>query len=291
MNVEIAVCTWNRAELLAQTLESFTGLNLPPDCQLRILVVDNNSTDTTQQTLESFRDRLDIESAVEAIQGHTRCRNRAVEMASGDLLLWTDDDVLVDPDWLSAYVAAALRSPGVAFWGGRIAPLFDPPAPAWIRQNWDVLSGCFAARDLGDQPIELDPDHLPYGANFAIRTAVQKKFSYNVELGRRGNQVLGDDELELFRRLLSAGHRGQWVPQSSLQHLIPFDRASEQYVFDYFSGQGQSLVAQGKPWSPSPFRMGWSLAWERTLYHLKRRVSNSRAWVPHLIRSGLVNTR
>jgi glucosyl-dolichyl phosphate glucuronosyltransferase len=59
----------------------------------------------------------------------SRARNRAVYAARGDYLVWTDDDVVVDPNWLAAYVAAFRRRPEAAVFGGPVFPRYEPPVP------------------------------------------------------------------------------------------------------------------------------------------------------------------
>ncbi len=287
MKVDIAVCTWNRAESLRQTLDSFTRLAIPNGVLCRYVVVDNNSNDNTRHVVDSFKPKLNLISAIETQQGHTHARNAAVELADGELIIWTDDDVIVDSQWVTSYVEAATANPNAMFFGGRIVPVFQPKAPHWITENWNVLQGCFAARDLGNDEIDLTLKQLPYGANFAIRTSIQKQFRFDHELGRRGEQVLGEDEIELFRRLIDAGYCGKWVPNSSLEHLIPNDRATEKYVHDYFVGQGRVLKSKGQSWSSSVTRLRLSWLYERLMYAIKRRMSPSPAWVAHLIRCGL----
>ncbi|MFO0455870.1 MAG: glycosyltransferase family 2 protein, partial [Planctomycetota bacterium] len=70
-SVDIAICTWNRSALLAQTLESLAKLRIPPGIQWRVLVVDNRSTDDTQDTLEAYADVLPLVILNEPEQGHT----------------------------------------------------------------------------------------------------------------------------------------------------------------------------------------------------------------------------
>jgi glycosyltransferase involved in cell wall biosynthesis len=291
-NVDIAVCTWNREALLAQTLGSFANLIVPETIELQVLIVDNNSTDQTDQVIAKFQSspfgsKHNVVSLYETRQGHTYSRNRAIASASGDLLLWTDDDVIVAPDWVDKYVRAANSNPGVSFWGSVIKPTFEKQVPAWIEQNWETLKGCFADRGLGDQHVEFSTSQLPYGANFAIRTAVQKQFPFDCDLGRRGDQVLGEDELDLMRRLLAEGHRGVWVPNAVVEHLIPPERATEKFVYEYFIGQGQALVAKGQPWHHDAKRLKREATVERLKYLAKRNLAASPVWVGHLIRSAL----
>ncbi len=295
MKIDIAICTWNRAGLLRETLRSISNVAIPPGVQVRVIVVNNNSTDSTVQVVQGIAEdlqhgekseQLSIELFEEPKQGHTFSRNRAVAVAASDLMLWTDDDVIVDANWVRAYLEAAENRQEV-FWGGKIIPRFEPAEPDWIRENWADLKGCFAARNLGDRPIALTHVRLPYGANFAIRTEIQKQFLFDTQLGRRKNILLGEDEFDLFRRLLAAGHAGSWVPASSLEHVITGDRASENYVRDYFIGQGRALVARGEPWSLRRRKLFWQAVYEFAAYRFKRQWAKSPAWVAHLIRSGL----
>ena len=289
--VDLAVCTWNRPALLASTLASFSKLSVEPGILLRVIVVDNNSTDSTPDVIREFQSSEFAKSNTvvalkEIQQGHTFSRNCAVDAADSDLMIWTDDDVEVPHDWVTKYVEAANQNSEITFWGAEIAPKFENDIPKWIHENWDALKGCFAVREFAGE-LELGPSRLPYGANFAVRTVTQKEFRFNESLGRRGDEVLGEDELDLFRRLLAAGHRGQWVPDAGLEHLIPEERASEKYVFDYFVGQGRALVSKGDPWHEDRERFVKEAKSEYQKYKLKRLVSGSQVWVSHMLRSAL----
>jgi glycosyltransferase involved in cell wall biosynthesis len=286
-SVDIAICTWNRSALLAQTLESLVKLRIPSGIQWRVLVVDNRSTDDTQDTLEAYAEVLPLVILSEPEQGHTHARNRAVKASTAELILWTDDDVIVEPCWLETYLSAAIRDSDIDFWGGKIEPFFPGGRAKWISENWTQLAGCFAARDLGEQAIELTAESLPYGANFAVRGDVQRKNLFNPDLGRRGGEVVGEDELEFLRRLLAKGHRGRWVPQSRLEHVIPAERASTEYVFNYFVGQGAMLVAKGTPWSKSRWKLRWQYLWHQFHSETGRWFRPSPAWFAHLARAGL----
>lgn len=290
--VDIAICTWNRASLLSQTLASISQLDIPAHIQLTLLLVDNRSTDQTPDVIRAFEatpfgNRHSVKSLFEPQPGHTVSRNRAVAAAEGDLILWTDDDVSVAKNWVAQYVAAADESPQFSFWGSVIEPQFETDRPKWIGENWDLLKGCFAYRDLGEEPIELNESRLPYGANFAIRTEIQKTFRFDQQLGRRGNQVNGEDEVDLLRRMIDQGHRGGWVPHATVKHVIPVDRATEKYVYDYFVGQGRALAAKGTPWHENEKQLKRESVQEYVKYKAKRWLTASSVWVSHLVRSAL----
>lgn len=292
--IDLAICTWNRADLLSQTLDSLKRLVVPYDCQLRAVIVDNQSDDKTAEVLEAFANskftqRHKVLLLNESQQGHTFARNRAVENLDSDLVIWTDDDVIVDAFLVQHYVNFANGLPRIDFFGGKIIPKFDTKPPVWVNKNWEALKGCFAERDLGEKPIDFSVDCLPYGANFAVRTEVQKENLFDTELGRRGESVLGEDELELMRRLITNGSTGRWVPDAKVQHLIEPARVSEAYVRDYFVGQGRALVAKGNAWSDNASSLRRQAIVQYWVYRGKKLLSRSRSkvWVSHLIQSGL----
>lgn len=290
--VEIAICTYNRANLLEATLQRFIELREKWSSALesswRVIVVDNNSTDRTQDVLNAAKVNLDLEVATEKQQGHVHARNRAIELAEGDLLLWTDDDVLVDENWPAEYEQAANSEPEIDFWGSKIVPRFpNNLPPKWISENWDKLSGCFADKNLGDNVIELDSGRLPYGANFAIRTEVQRQCRFDPGLGRTDSLVVGDDEIKLFRRLLDNGHKGQWIPNASVDHMIDQNRLSAAYVAKYFEGQGRTLVAKNQAWTNDLNSLYREAKHELFWSTVKRFFVRSEVWVSHLIRGSL----
>ncbi len=286
-SVDIAICTWNRAGLLRQTLESLRLLAVPDSLPWRVLVVDNHSTDNTRQVLDELAGRLPLTILTEPQQGHTFARNRAVAETTADLVMWTDDDVIVSPDWVAATVAAAAEYPEAVFFGGPIQAVFQQGMPAWIEENWETLRGCFAERNLGPVTVELNHERLPFGANFSVRGDVQRRCLFSTELGRRGGEVLGEDEIELMKRLLDQGHSGVWVPQAAVQHVIDDSRTTPEFVRDYFVGQGRALVMKGRPWTETRWRLWCSENWHRLMYQLARGLAPSPTWLGHLARSAL----
>jgi glycosyltransferase involved in cell wall biosynthesis len=155
MLITIAICTFNRAESLRRTLDSLLAMRLSEDIGWEVVVVNNNCTDHTDQVIASFANRLPIRQAFEAEPGQSNARNRAVEAARGDYIIWTDDDVIVDPEWLRGYFEAFRRWPEAAIFGGPIIPRYEPPVVTWVMQSETLLAGAYAARDCGDEALPL----------------------------------------------------------------------------------------------------------------------------------------
>jgi glucosyl-dolichyl phosphate glucuronosyltransferase len=239
MRIDVAICTWNRSSLLAQTLERLLDLNIPPGVEWELLVVDNNSTDATAEVLRGFQPRLPLRSVFEPRPGQANARNRALHETRATYLIWTDDDVLVDLEWIAAYSRAFQKHPDAAVFGGPIEPWFDGTPPRWLADHWQQVASVFAVRQLGDEPFEFDDARVPYGANFAVKTAVQREYPYDPSLGLRPGSEVRGEETHMIRRMLAAGHTGWWVPDAKVRHFIPRHRQSVRYVRQVIAGVGE----------------------------------------------------
>src|SRR6266511_1998288 len=163
MLVSVAICTWNRARLLDLTLAELRRLRVPEGVEWELLVVNNNSPDDTAAVVARHAPHLPLRALTELRQGLSHARNAAVTAARGDLVLFTDDDVLVDPEWLAGYVAAARRWPDAAYFGGLIAPFYERRPPAWVEANLGCLFGMLVLRDFGPHPAPSAEEPHPFG--------------------------------------------------------------------------------------------------------------------------------
>jgi glycosyltransferase involved in cell wall biosynthesis len=286
MKITIAICTWNRCRLLRQTLNSLTALSVPAGTDWEVLVVDNRSTDSTPHVIHSFRDTLPLRYVFESRQGHSVSRNAAVAEASGEYILWTDNDVIVDRNWAAAYLDGFHRFPEAAYFGGKILPVFEAGMPEWLAQTWAKCRAVYAARDLGEREMTLAENVYPYGANFAIRLEVQRQFLFDADQGRKGHGMLGEDEIAVLRRIHEAGYSGVWLPRAIVQHVIPANRATPAYVRRYFIGQGHNNIVQGKVRKSAGQALRESVS-NQVAWLRKRPFARPEEWVSHLIRAGL----
>jgi len=243
MNVTVAICTLNHADSLRRTLQSLTTMRVPSDLNWEVIVVDNGCTDHTTEVAREFATRLPLRLAVEPERGVARARNRAVDLAMGDYIIWTDDDVVVDPGWLSAYSGAFKRWPDAAVFGGRIVPHFGASVPKWVTDGEAQLSDVFARRDFGEKERPLwDADGLfaPWGPSFAVRTREQREFRFNSKLGPGPGQRRRGDETDVIVRIMRSGATGYWVPAASVAHHIRDDMLTINYISDYYKVDGET---------------------------------------------------
>jgi glycosyltransferase involved in cell wall biosynthesis len=246
VNVTVAICTWNRAALLDQTLTGMRDLRVPAGLAWEVVVVNNNCTDDTDAVLERHAKALPLRRVFEPRQGHSNARNCAIAHARGALLVWTDDDVLVDPGWLEEYTAAAARWPGAAVFGGRIDPWYEHAPPRWLRARERDFAGLLVARDLGAEERPLGADEYPFGANMMFPTAVLREYQFDPNFGKVGDQNILADETVLIDQVRAAGGRGVWVPAARVRHYVTARRMTLRYMWRYYYGQGRTHVRMGE---------------------------------------------
>jgi glycosyltransferase involved in cell wall biosynthesis len=288
MLITVAICTLNHAESLRGTLESLAAMRLPDDLDWEVVVVNNGCTDHTDEIIRTA-DRLPIRREFEPQRGLSRARNRAVDAAKGDYIVWTDDDVIVDPGWLAAYADAFRRWPEAAVFGGKILERFAIPVPKWLAGN-EAFKG-FTARDFGDEvlPLSIPKRRLPFGPNFSTRAAEQRAFRYNPELGHAPGQWRRGEETDVIERVLQSGATGYWVPQALVEHCDTHEQQTLRYFAGFFATFGEaeavrsdSLVAPGPVWFNAPRWMWRRLIDQGMRFCIHRPISPASVWLPHL---------
>jgi glycosyltransferase involved in cell wall biosynthesis len=240
--VTVAICTWNRAALLDRTLEEMAGLRQPEGIRWELLVVNNNCTDDTDAVAARHASRLPLRLLHEPTPGKAHAANRALAEARGELIVWTDDDVLVRPDWLAAYAKAAQDHPGAALFAGPVEPWFAAEPPRWVRMHLWKLRFVYALTAADGAVRPLGPDETPVGANMALRTEVQRQFPFDRRLGPAPGDKTNGEETDLVGRLRAAGHGGVWVGPAGVRHYIPADRLTAAYVRLWHVGLGRLFV-------------------------------------------------
>jgi len=247
MKITIILCTYNRCESLAKTLECTAALRLPESVEWEVLVVDNNSADQTRQVVGEFCRHYPgrFRYLFEPQQGLSYARNAGIRTARGDILAFTDDDAIVEPSWLWN-LTSALHGGEWAGAGGRIIPVWPKPLPSWLSVGDLHSMGPFVAFDLGKEagPL-LRP---PYGANMAFRREAFEKYGdFRTDLGRSGTNLQGREEVEFANRLLAGGERLRYEPGAVVRHPVPQCRMEKSYVLRWWYWYGRSEVAELGP--------------------------------------------
>lgn len=245
MDVSVVICTFDRAALLERTLKSVTELRVPEGIEWELIVVNNNCTDRTDEVIDQFSSRLPIRRVFESRQGLSNARNAGAGRASGDLVIFTDDDVQLAPVWLSAYLEAAARWPEAAYFGGPIEPWFESTPPTWVSNNLDLLGGMLGIRDFGSSEGPLPKQMDPFGANMAFRRRVLGGTPFDPGLGIVGRAWAGGEETLMFEQLRRQGFHGIAVPAAKVRHFVSDKNMSRTHLWNWAFGWGRSAVRMG----------------------------------------------
>ena len=206
--ITLIVCTRNRATHLQLTLEALSRLQASEPWQL--IIVNNGSTDATQDLLDHFaeRDPMHVILVQEAVPGVANAQNAGLKHASGDILAFTDDDCYPEPDYLERVRECFLETP-IDYLGGRVL-LYDPQdAPVTIQTR--------------ETRVNLSPNcYIPagiiHGAAFAFtRNAIDALGGFDPAWGPGGALNSGND-IDALIRCSALGFRGAYDPRPVVYH-------------------------------------------------------------------------
>ena len=227
MDISVIICTYNRSESLRKTLESIKEMSVQADLSWEVIVVDNNSKDNTRQVVEDFgrSSGLNVRYVFESNQGLSYARNAGIKEAKGEIIAFTDDDVIVGKNWIST-INKIFNENNVGCIGGKILPIWEKSCPKWLTKD---LYYCLALLDYAETTFYMDSPYI-FGANFAVKFSLFQKYGYfNTILGRRANKLYGEEDIEFFQKLIERGERILYSPDVLVYHCIPEHRMRKSY--------------------------------------------------------------
>lgn len=246
--ISVVICTFNRCATLEETLQSLVEMNVPDDIDWDVLVVDNNSTDQTRNVVGrvSTRSAVEIRYLFEPTQGLSHARNLGITSSDKDYIAFTDDDVVVDSNWLTEIVRVFQETRADCVGGKVIAKWLQQQRPQWLS---DDLLNVLSMLDHGDLGFEFDPGdvRLLYGANMAFRRDTLIALGlFDVNLGRIGNLGVGEDK-EMLERLVRRGGRAVYSPSIVVFHKIYPERLCKRYFREWHYAAGRDRAKIRKP--------------------------------------------
>ena len=221
--VSVVTCayTGQRWDALVDAVASAEAQNPAP---YEVVVVIDHNDDLLRRAIYEFpRARV---VANEESRGLSGARNTGVHHATGEIIVFLDDDARARQGWLRA-LARAFEDPTVIGAGGVAVPVWETRAPSWIPPEFLWVVGC-SYRGLPATAAEI---RNPIGANMAFRRAVVERVGgFTDGIGRVGRTPLGCEETELSIRARAAtGGRIVQVPDAEVEHRVSPDRARWRY--------------------------------------------------------------
>ena len=247
--VTVLISTHNRAETLRQTVATlFTPLNLSRT-DWELVVVDNGSADHTAVVCEELQAAYPhyFRYVTELRRGRCSGLNAGIAVARGEIIAITDDDVLIDSEWLPT-IRKTLQNGDYIGLGGKIVPKWHCPKPKWLTTRGPYkLLDVTGEYDLGERQRDISMSTVPFGANMAFRkTAFERYGLFRTDLGA-GTSITGGDT-EFCRRLLQAGERLVYTPQAVVHHIVEEQQVEKETFRRRYVGFGRfSMRMQGAP--------------------------------------------
>lgn len=238
MDVSVVLPTYNRCDVLGRAISAL--LNQEDDgLSYEVIVVDNNSTDATRQTVESYSSADGrLRYAFEQRQGVAYARNSGIQLARADVIAFCDDDVCVARDWVGNVYRALMRFPDADFVGGKVLPIWAETPPNWLKPTMPPL----ALQDRGEKPIIVSVQNpiCLISANLGVRRRAFDRAGLFDRTKQRVKDSLGsaedyDWELKIW---LGGGH-GVYVPDLVCNCDVPLGRMKKAYHRRWHLGNGR----------------------------------------------------
>lgn len=241
-SVTVAVCTRNRGELLINCLDHLKTLAYP---LVDVIVVGNAPVDGSTKAAfdHAVGNDARFRYVVEPAPGLSRARNRALAEATGEIIAYTDDDVIVDPHWVDRLVAGFARDTAVGCVTGLVCTAeIRGAAEAYFdgRYSWGETMDAqrfSRTRNAADPLFPYSPGIFGTGANFAFRTAFLIGMGgFDPALGA-GTPAGGGEDLDAFVRVIQAGAEIAYEPAALVWHHHRADLAGlDRQIYSYGSG-------------------------------------------------------
>jgi GT2 family glycosyltransferase len=272
--VTVAVCTRDRTALLAGCLDSLGRLDYPA---LDLLVVDNAPSDPTTARLVGNR-YPQVRYVCEPRPGLNWARNRAIAEAQGEIIAYTDDDVVVDPGWVKALARVFAQHPEVMAVTGLVVPYeLETEAQMWFERYGGFGRGFERQwyrreRHSAERSAEhIRAGRLGTGANMAYHHSLFDRiggFDPALDVGTVTN---GGGDLEMFFRVLQEGQTLVYEPSALVRHRHRRDYAQlRTQITDFGVGFSAYLVRSARAYPdqrPAIVRLGLWRLWRR---HIRR---------------------
>ncbi len=212
-DISVLICTFNRSDSLRITLETLAEAE-KGDLLMEVVVVDNNSTDSTPEVIESFSDRLNVRYLFEPNQGKGKSDPLNHALAAGGLgriVAFLDDDMSVEKEWLVGVQSICNRHPDYDLFSGRSYVIWpDKEVPSWAEDQ-QLLQWAMSVMQSIHEDRVIGRGYWPSGNHFWVRSRV-------FEDGRKFENLWSEAHFTL--KLLEDGYKGVYGPEAAAGHRI-----------------------------------------------------------------------
>ena len=217
----ICIATFKRPDLLRKLLNSIQEQVLPENVSLEVIVIDNDVDQSGRSVVGKFvdRDYLKFFYFTQPVKNISITRNLSVQKASGDYILFIDDDEKADPHWIRTLLKTMrdFNADGVF---GHLEPDFNHQTPAWMKRRDLFFYG--EIRETGTRA------EATYTGNCILKSSLIKPFKepFDVSYG-----LTGGEDIKLFRYLSQQGAKFINCREAVVSEYLPPSRTCYAYFF------------------------------------------------------------
>lgn len=283
IHLSVIICAHNpRLNYLRRVLDALRAQTLPLE-QWELLLVDNASR-------EPLAGRVDLSwhslasHIHESALGLTPARLRGMGAARAPVLVFVDDDNVLQREYLTRARSIADETPNLGAWGGNIRPEFESPPPEWTRPYWKFLANREVPQDCVARSLAYDPASTPFGAGMCVRREVAERYREQLlksplrrSLDRKGQSLASAGDIDLALTACEMGMDAGVFARLELIHLIPPERLTEDYLLRLCRSLAMSSLLlrliRDIPVRRLPRGLKW---WSRFLYDCARKWGRER---------------
>jgi len=232
----VCVYTEKRLPQIRVALDSIVRQTMPPS---QVIVVADHNPALVDRLAAEYPDLEVVSNKFD--KGLSGARNTGIEYASGDVVVFLDDDAWAQPQWLETLLASYDDESVLGVGGLVVADWSSPGRPAWLPEEFLWVVGC----SYRGQPEVKAEVRNPIGANMSFRrSAFDQAGLFDSSVGRTltSSRPLGCEETEFSIRLrmLSPGARIIYQPQAVVYHHVDQSRATWRYFLGRCRAEGCS---------------------------------------------------
>jgi hypothetical protein len=244
MDLTVCICTHDRPRYVRDCLEGLARQTVPRD-RFAIQLVDSASSPVSATELHG----LAIQHGARLIRldqaGLSIARNAGAWAARTQFIAFIDDDAIPATDWVEV-ILEAISQPGrpPALIGGRILPKWEAPLPGWWPVTLRGVLSIIEHEGCGEYRTQSVPRKLePYGTNIVVHVlSLLAAGGFGGAIGRYGNTLLSDEEVQLAWTLQDAGYSVRYDSRITVHHQIQAGRLQPAWLLSRLYWQGASTV-------------------------------------------------
>ncbi|MCU0285428.1 MAG: glycosyltransferase family 2 protein [Acidobacteria bacterium] len=242
--ISVVVCCYNSAAVIVPTMQALSAQLIPTGINYEVVLVDNNCTDNTVHLAKDTwkNSPIPLHITRESRPGLIYARENGVFKANYDILLFVDDDNILEPDWVERLVDMFSRRPEVGAIGGYIEPLFAiEENEQWEKPAWfEKFSGMYACTPPHENPGISAFKQTLYGAGLSVRTQVIRNI-FNSALplfmvGKTKDTLSRGEDSEICLRIALMGWKLWYEKSLAMKHYLLKRRVNWEYVIQARKG-------------------------------------------------------